>query len=199
MEMNKNVIIMVAGAFIVGLLFGYGILGEKKSKKLDAKQMVNSVLAEINTLEKENKNLKAKLKEDGQSQIAAENKALKADLDKSKKANQELKKVLDQSKAKLKEDGQSQIAAENKALKADLDKSKKVNQELERVLDQTKEKLNHSESKLKSNEVLMSITDDLKNEISLLEKENAELKMTLETIESLTQIEKSATPAPMQK
>ena len=159
MEMNKNVIIMVAGAFIVGLLFGYGILGEKKSKKLDAKQMVNSVLAEINTLEKENKNLKAKLKEDGQSQIAAE----------------------------------------NKALKADLDKSKKVNQELERVLDQTKEKLNHSESKLKSNEVLMSITDDLKNEISLLEKENAELKMTLETIESLTQIEKSATPAPMQK
>ena len=159
MEMNKNVIIMVAGAFIVGLLFGYGILGEKKSKKLDAKQMVNSVLAEIDTLEKENKNLKAKLKEDGQSQIAAE----------------------------------------NKALKADLDKSKKVNQELERVLDQTKEKLNHSESKLKSNEVLMSITDDLKNEISLLEKENAELKMTLETIESLTQIEKSATPAPMQK
>jgi hypothetical protein len=159
MEMNRNVIIMIAGAFIVGLLFGYGILGEKESKKLDAKQMINSILAEIDTLEKENQGLKARLKEDKQSQIATENKALQDELEKSRKENSDLKKLLDQTKAEL----------------------------------------NQSESKIKSNEVLMSITDDLKNEISLLEKENAELKMTLETIGSLTTIEKTATSAPVQE
>jgi predicted RNase H-like nuclease (RuvC/YqgF family) len=121
--------------------------------------MINSILAEIDTLEKENQGLKARLKEDKQSQIATENKALQDELEKSRKENSDLKKLLDQTKAEL----------------------------------------NQSESKIKSNEVLMSITDDLKNEISLLEKENAELKMTLETIGSLTTIEKTATSAPVQE
>ncbi len=96
MIFDRTVMIIVAVTFVIGLIAGFGLWGIKKEKKIEVKQLLNTVIQEIDTIEKENETLKAQIKKiktggDTVASLSKENQELKEQLQKAGQYNQQLK------------------------------------------------------------------------------------------------------------
>lgn len=91
MEGNKTVIIIAITTFVIGIILGNGLSGKKEvEQKTGAKQLLTQAIKEIEDIESQKNNLKAKLDQAGKSKIAKEMLVLQEELDAVNQTNTQL-------------------------------------------------------------------------------------------------------------
>ncbi len=92
MDKNKTIIVIAVATFIIGLIVSYTIWGKKEEGKADVKQLLNQAIQGIETLEKENRNLRLDLEKAKKNKLKQENQTLKEQLEKAQQENEKLQK-----------------------------------------------------------------------------------------------------------
>jgi chromosome segregation ATPase len=198
---KKPVFIVIT--LLIGLLLGYGIWGKKEEQKMGVKDLLGKAMQEVETIEKENQELKKKLgKSTGNGEdtekISREKKELQQELEKAQSNNKQLQSVIARMRSesaktqKIKADDRlknqlSMVAQEKQVVTEKLQKVQQENQKLNNMISQVKSELDDAKGKMKAHEELIFLSEDLKSQISELTKENQELKRNLDKIGNLTQ------------
>jgi chromosome segregation ATPase len=199
---NKQTLLIII-ALVIGLLIGYGIFGKKKEQKLEVKQLLSRAMQEVETIEKENKELKKKLEKEKNGgeeteKLSREKQEMKAQLEKVQQNNKQLESVIARLRAesaktqKIKGDEKlknqiTMLEKEKQVVSEQLQKIQKNNQQLNAMIGQVKVELQQAGKITKAHEELISLSDDLKNHVTELERENQDLKAILDKIGGLTQ------------
>jgi dynactin complex subunit len=106
------------------------------------------------------------------------------------KENHDLKSKLESMKDDSEE--AARLSAENSSLKEQLQKVQQDNTQMEGLFSRMKTELSAVKEKMQTHEGLETLSEDLKVRVSGLEKENMELRNTLQKIGSLTRDQKEA-------
>jgi cell division protein FtsB len=147
MENSRTILVIAIITFVVGLIIGYGVFGDKKEEKADVKQVLTGAIQDIEAMEEENKDLKA-------------------DLEKARR---------------------DKVARENRQLKEQIAKTQKENEGLQAEVSKLSGQVAHTGLQLEATEELRSTVESQKKRIAGLEKENQDLLVIIDTINSLTE------------
>jgi competence protein ComGC len=164
MENKRMLIVTMVVTFIIGLIIGYGITGKKEYKKSDVKQLLKLAVKQVESLEKEHKNLKKNLASMNRDKVIKENASITALLKKTRKDNESLQAEMSRLKGQI---AHTELQLESK-------------EEFKKVIDNQRTRITELE---KEKEVI-------KNQnarISELEKEKEDLQLIIDRIVSVTQ------------
>jgi len=189
----RNVIAIMIALFIVSCSPGKS---EKQAKQIekgpDLKQLLSQAIQGIDNLERENRNLKATLKQPKKGTIASDSQSIREELEKTNLENEALQKEIGILKGQIAHT-QLQVESKEEEVNARVEEVQQANQELEKEISKLKGMLSFSRLQLEAK------AEEENARIAALEKENQQLTAILNKINSITKEQgapASSAPAP---
>ena len=210
MKTAKIVIGLVVIGFLAGLFGGYTIWRPKDDQKADLRELVAKVGDAAERIEKRNQDLASQVEAlKGSAREAeamkAENRALKGQLDNSVQEMNRMAASMSGLNARVSEaekvaDERKQLKAENadlqgriagldnqiRTLKDQLKQKQQVIAEKVTAHDRLQTELSAARQEAQQGEKLKALIDELQGRISVLEKENQDLRAVIDNISEMT-------------